>query len=61
MVWAAHRGAGGVSIGSGWRKEGERDPQSVGWLGRLVARWVGPKGQNWERHSTGLELKRNSF
>jgi hypothetical protein len=34
---------GSVSAGSGWRREGERDPRPVGWLGRLAARWVGPK------------------
>jgi hypothetical protein len=43
MAWAAHRGGGGVSAGSGWRREGERDPWPVGRLGRLVARRVVPK------------------
>jgi hypothetical protein len=40
---AARRGGGGVSTSLGWRREGERDPRSVGQLGRLVAQWVGQK------------------
>jgi hypothetical protein len=32
-----------VSTSLGWRREGERDPRSVGQLGRLVAQWVGQK------------------
>jgi hypothetical protein len=45
-----HRGGGGASVSSGWRREGERDPQPVGRLGMLAARWVGlkatgPKGR----------------
>jgi hypothetical protein len=64
----AHRGGGGVSAGSGWRREGERDPRPVGWLGMLAARWVGPKvtglkGRTGRRAAgpTEPELKRNSF
>jgi hypothetical protein len=43
MARAARRGGIGTSAGSGWRSEGERDPQTVGRLSRLAARWVGPK------------------
>jgi hypothetical protein len=43
MVWAACRGGGDASAGSGWRREGEREPLLVGRLGRLVTQQVGPK------------------
>jgi hypothetical protein len=50
MARVAHQGGSDASAGSGWRREGERDPRLVGWLGMLVARRVGlkatgPKGQ----------------
>jgi hypothetical protein len=38
MVWVARRGGVGASAGSGWRREGERDPRPVCRLGMLVAR-----------------------
>jgi hypothetical protein len=42
MAWVTRRGGGGASAGSGWRKDGERDPRPVGQLSRLAAHWVGP-------------------
>jgi hypothetical protein len=41
MTWAACRGGGGASAGSGWTREGEKDPRPVGQLGRLAAWRVG--------------------
>jgi hypothetical protein len=43
MARVAHRCGGGASAGSGCRREGERDPQPMGQLGRLAAQWVGLK------------------
>jgi hypothetical protein len=36
MARVARRGGGGVSTGSGWRREVERDPWPVGQLGMLA-------------------------
>jgi hypothetical protein len=36
MAQAVHQGGSGMSTGSGWRREGERDPRSVVQLGRLA-------------------------
>jgi hypothetical protein len=67
MARVARRGGGGVRTGSGWRREGERDPQPVGRLIMLATRWVGLKaaglkGQTgwrggWARTGEKLFLK----
>jgi hypothetical protein len=41
--WHRWERGGSTSAGLGWRREGERDLQPVGWLGMLAARRVGPK------------------